>query len=114
MPMRRCVPVEGFSRHLNFLQVLAMLLCGCATVDQVAVTRIDATTMRLTARIGAFANDNASRNAVLLRAAEETLRYNRKSFLVVDPEFARRTQRFWAIDWSRWVDTSPTGPGDIL
>ena len=101
-------------RHLS-LQVLALLLFGCANVDTVSVTRIDATTMHITARTGAFANNIASRNAVLLRAAEETLRYNRRSFMVVDPEFVSRTERFWSIDWRPlWVTTDPTGPRDIL
>ena len=109
---------ERAGHHLSLLPVIALLLCGCAAANQdfnFAVTRIDAGTIRLTARSAVFANGYVLRNAALLRAAEETLRYNRRTFIVVEPELVSRTQRFWAIDWRpRWQITDPIGPGDIL
>ena len=60
------------------------------------VTRIDATTLRITGI--AFADDQELRSALLLRAAQETLRYGRPSFLVFDQTASAKSERFWTID----------------
>ena len=114
--MERRVIEVLFRQCRNLLPMLALLLCTCAVQEgDLRVARIDGNTIRITARMGAFASDNDLRSAVLLRAAEETLRYHRKGFIMVDPKSVALTERFWAIDWRpRWVVADPTGPGDIL
>jgi hypothetical protein len=101
-------------RYLSLVALL--LLSACATPGpDISVTGIDATTMRLTAREGAYPNIDALRNAVLLRAAEETLAHGRMSFRVVDPASATRTERFWAVKRRslRAIAYEPD-PGEIL
>jgi len=100
--------------HLSLAALL--LLSACATRGpDVSVTRIDATTMRISARESAFTNINALRNAVLLRAAEETLAHGRMAFQVMDPGSVIRTERFWAVELPslRAINYDP-GPGEIL
>jgi hypothetical protein len=100
--------------HLSLAALLS--LSACATPDSdISVTRIDATTMRLSARESAFTNINELKNAVLLRAAQETLRHGRMTFRVEDPESLRRAEKFWAVGWPSVPPvTYEPGPGDFL
>jgi hypothetical protein len=100
--------------HLSLAALL--LLSACTTQDSdISVTRIDATTMRLSARESAFTNINELKNAVLLRAAQETLRHGRMTFRVADPESVRRAEKFWAVGWPSVLPiTYEPGPGDFL
>ena len=104
-------------RPLTRLSIFFALLVvsDCAGRDEMGIfaTRIDATTIRLTAI--AFDDERMERSALLLRAAQETLKYGRSSFLVVDPADSMHSERFWSVDRPPFGGfVAPYGPDDML
>ena len=93
--------------------LLAASACAGRDNTSIFATRIDATTIRLTAI--AFDDERTERSALLLRAAQETLKHGRPSFLVVDPADSMHSERFWSVDRPPFGGfVAPYGPDDML